>query len=360
MFRFRLNIAGLVWVLVVMSSLAVAAENTTTEYPPPRPSGPPPFCPEWIQGHFAELDLNQDGALNAEELATAADQAERPPRPDFFSRLDINGDGGIQSSELRAIEEERVARIQEFFRSMDKNSDGYLNLEEFQAAKPGSMRPPHRKSGLRKNGTDEKDRPLHRRIASPADRNMPPEPPDRFRGEQDSPLRPLPAGEKPTPAEIQAHFERRHQEMFERLDENEDGRLQLDELKHMPPAGPPPPPAGSSDFRGESDSIMDDGISLSTAGSAQTAQPVEFRLEQNYPNPFNATTTIEYDIPVSCPVVLTVYNLSGEAVKTLVNENQSANHYQVGLNLSDETSGQYFYRLQAGAFSDVRKMVYVK
>ncbi|QQS34905.1 MAG: choice-of-anchor J domain-containing protein [Ignavibacteriales bacterium] len=92
--------------------------------------------------------------------------------------------------------------------------------------------------------------------------------------------------------------------------------------------------------------------------------PLNFALEQNYPNPFNPTTNIRYSVAISSHVVLKIYNVLGAEVATLVNEIQEAGIYtkefsadQSGLNLS---SGVYFYRLEAGNFTDTKKFILMK
>jgi len=83
-------------------------------------------------------------------------------------------------------------------------------------------------------------------------------------------------------------------------------------------------------------------------------------LEQNYPNPFNPSTTIRYQLPVASEVKLEVYDVLGKKIATLVNERQSAGSYQVVWNASGLSSGTYFYRLQAGTFTQTKKMILVK
>jgi hypothetical protein len=89
-----------------------------------------------------------------------------------------------------------------------------------------------------------------------------------------------------------------------------------------------------------------------------TPKPVsEYHLSTNYPNPFNPTTAISYYLPVASNVMLTVYDVLGRQVATLVNEVQLFGHYQVIWDGSEVTSGIYFCRLQAGKFSATKKMV---
>jgi YVTN family beta-propeller protein len=93
---------------------------------------------------------------------------------------------------------------------------------------------------------------------------------------------------------------------------------------------------------------------------AEAATPKAFSLEQNYPNPFNPTTNVGYVIPLTSAVTLRVYDVLGREVATLVNTTQSAGRYEVAFEASKFASGVYFYRLQAGNFSEMKKMLLVK
>ncbi|MCW8811703.1 MAG: T9SS type A sorting domain-containing protein, partial [Ignavibacteriaceae bacterium] len=88
--------------------------------------------------------------------------------------------------------------------------------------------------------------------------------------------------------------------------------------------------------------------------------PAEFSLNQNYPNPFNPSTTIEYIIPESGNVKLVVYNSIGEEVTTLVNNYKEAGNYKINFYAAGLPSGLYLYKLSAGNFSAVKKMVILK
>jgi hypothetical protein len=85
-----------------------------------------------------------------------------------------------------------------------------------------------------------------------------------------------------------------------------------------------------------------------------------FDLFQNYPNPFNPNTTISYSIPVASNIKLVLYNALGQTVKVLVNGYKQAGNYSVNFNASDLPSGIYFYRLEEGQFSQVKKMILIK
>lgn len=89
--------------------------------------------------------------------------------------------------------------------------------------------------------------------------------------------------------------------------------------------------------------------------------PTTFSLEQNYPNPFNPETKIKYSLPKTSMVKLVVYDALGKVVSTLVNEEQAAGIYEINVDgLKGLASGIYFYRISAGSFTDVKKMVLVK
>ena len=85
-----------------------------------------------------------------------------------------------------------------------------------------------------------------------------------------------------------------------------------------------------------------------------------FSLAQNYPNPFNPTTKIEYSIPHSSLVTLTVYDILGREVATLVNEEKPAGNYEVEFDGSGLSSGIYFYKIRAGDYKSVKKMILMK
>ncbi len=85
-----------------------------------------------------------------------------------------------------------------------------------------------------------------------------------------------------------------------------------------------------------------------------------YELFQNYPNPFNPLTTINYNIPRSGITTLKVYDVLGKEVVTLVNEYQNAGFKTVQFNGSNLSSGIYFYKVSAGDFNKVMKMILVK
>ena len=88
--------------------------------------------------------------------------------------------------------------------------------------------------------------------------------------------------------------------------------------------------------------------------------PDQFSLSQNYPNPFNPSTKISYELRVTYYVLLKVYDVLGNEVKTLVNEKQNAGTYEVSFDASDFSSGAYFYRLESNGFIETKKMFLIK
>jgi hypothetical protein len=99
---------------------------------------------------------------------------------------------------------------------------------------------------------------------------------------------------------------------------------------------------------------------LNGVNKEQNNLPSSFKLEQNYPNPFNPSTTINYQLPKSNFVTLKVYDVLGREVKTLVSEREAARNHSVTFNAKGLTSGVYFYRITAGGFTDVKKLMILK
>jgi hypothetical protein len=121
--------------------------------------------------------------------------------------------------------------------------------------------------------------------------------------------------------------------------------------------------AGNRESRGDSAEVSI--VYVTTGVAAEESIPTEFVLEQNYPNPFNPSTTLRYGLPKQATVRLTIYNLLGQKVRTLVDEHHAPGHYSVqwdGMDASGSPvpSGVYIYRLHAGSFVATRKMVRVE
>ncbi|MCK5738925.1 PKD domain-containing protein, partial [bacterium] len=86
----------------------------------------------------------------------------------------------------------------------------------------------------------------------------------------------------------------------------------------------------------------------------------EYALTQNYPNPFNPSTQIRFELPETANVVLKVFNVMGQEVKTLVNQEMNAGRHEVVFDAADVNSGTYFYQISANEFSEVRRMTFIK
>jgi hypothetical protein len=88
--------------------------------------------------------------------------------------------------------------------------------------------------------------------------------------------------------------------------------------------------------------------------------PTDFELTQNYPNPFNPSTIIQYSLKERSSVELVLYDILGRQVDILVNEEQDAGYYKINFNAGHLASGIYFYRILAGEYTEVKKMMLLK
>ncbi|MCF7833377.1 MAG: T9SS type A sorting domain-containing protein [Candidatus Marinimicrobia bacterium] len=88
--------------------------------------------------------------------------------------------------------------------------------------------------------------------------------------------------------------------------------------------------------------------------------PQDYRLHQNYANPFNPATTISYDLPQASNVTLSIYDITGRLIQTLVDQQQGSGQYSIRWDASHLSSGVYIYRLQAGDFAQSKKMLLIK
>jgi len=94
--------------------------------------------------------------------------------------------------------------------------------------------------------------------------------------------------------------------------------------------------------------------------NVEVIHPLEFTLEQNYPNPFNPSTTINYEIAEQRLVNLKVFDILGNEVAVLVNEEKNTGSYEVDFDATGLSSGIYFYKLQAGDFVQTKKMILLR
>jgi hypothetical protein len=122
---------------------------------------------------------------------------------------------------------------------------------------------------------------------------------------------------------------------------------------------PRPSPAGTMPDIGACENVkifvdVEEKIIIST----------EFALYQNYPNPFNPTTTIKYSIAVrancNSPVQIKIFDVLGNEIATLVNEEKPAGSYKVTWNAENYASGVYYYQLKAGEFTSTKKLLLLK
>ena len=106
--------------------------------------------------------------------------------------------------------------------------------------------------------------------------------------------------------------------------------------------------------------VQSGGFVITGIENSGMQNPKQYYLTQNYPNPFNPTTKIEYSIPEASFIQLKVYDILGNEVATLVNEEQNAGNYRADFIGIDLTSGIYFYKIQAGEFVETKKMILLK
>ena len=102
------------------------------------------------------------------------------------------------------------------------------------------------------------------------------------------------------------------------------------------------------------------GQTVTGIQNVTTEVPQRYELSQNYPNPFNPSTSIKFSIPKSGLVSLKVYDILGKEVATLVNKDLNSGSYEYTFDAAGFTSGVYFYRLEAGDFSEIKKMMLIK
>ncbi len=102
------------------------------------------------------------------------------------------------------------------------------------------------------------------------------------------------------------------------------------------------------------------GTSTEPLNNFNSTIPNKFELSQNYPNPFNPSTKIDFSVPQTSNVEITIYDILGNKVKELVNGFKDEGNYTVVFNASNLSSGIYFYRLQAGNFIETKKMILLK
>ncbi len=119
-------------------------------------------------------------------------------------------------------------------------------------------------------------------------------------------------------------------------------------------------PAASRFGNVVSDLFVKEGIMALVGIEDPVSHPDKFILRDNYPNPFNPSTSIGYVLPWGSNVRLTVYDISGKAIKTIVDKFEHAGEYSVTFDASGLTTGVYFYKLETDEFTETKKMLLVK
>jgi len=105
---------------------------------------------------------------------------------------------------------------------------------------------------------------------------------------------------------------------------------------------------------------FDGGFEYSPEVEIEITLLLEFFLEQNFPNPFNPSTKIKYSIPQSSQVQIKVFDILGNEIETLVNEEKAIGTYELTWNAVNFPSGIYFYQLKAGSLIETKKMILLK
>ena len=118
---------------------------------------------------------------------------------------------------------------------------------------------------------------------------------------------------------------------------------------------------GGIDSVAQAVNIVEEIVPQGTAGvNDEFETPKEFSLAQNYPNPFNPVTTFRYSIPTESKVIINVYDMLGNEIETLINEEKPAGTYEITWYAENLPSGVYFYQLKTDSFMETKKMVLMK
>lgn len=108
------------------------------------------------------------------------------------------------------------------------------------------------------------------------------------------------------------------------------------------------------------DLVINSPVDAKPVENKSNSAPNYFDISQNYPNPFNPVTNIKYNLPKDIFVTIKIYDITGREIKTLINEFKTSGSHIVTFNGTEFASGMYFYRIQAGEFTQVKKMVLIK
>ncbi|MCB9205949.1 MAG: T9SS type A sorting domain-containing protein [Ignavibacteriales bacterium] len=116
----------------------------------------------------------------------------------------------------------------------------------------------------------------------------------------------------------------------------------------------------ASDFSGNMSGFSNEINAILTGVNMESGIPTEYALNQNYPNPFNPSTAIKFSLPEVTNVKLTIFDVTGREITTLVNKEMNAGFYSVNWNAVNISSGIYIYKLETNSFVDVKKMILLK
>jgi hypothetical protein len=106
--------------------------------------------------------------------------------------------------------------------------------------------------------------------------------------------------------------------------------------------------------------ILHDASGLTDISEETNNLPTKFAIEQNYPNPFNPITKIKFALPKTEEVIILVYNTLGQKLTSLINQRMKAGYHEIDFNGQDLASGIYYYRIEAGDYRQVKKMILLK
>jgi hypothetical protein len=140
-------------------------------------------------------------------------------------------------------------------------------------------------------------------------------------------------------------------DLLEDLGINSDG---ADDIRDLSVSG------NHLDTYGDPVLVQSGGFMITDVENSVANFPEEYFLSQNYPNPFNPSTKIEYSVSQASFVQLKVYDILGNEVATLVNEEKNRGVYSINFDASQLASGIYFYSLSAGSFVQTKKMILVQ
>jgi len=110
--------------------------------------------------------------------------------------------------------------------------------------------------------------------------------------------------------------------------------------------------------------VLSNPTSVPDLTSSETT-PVQFKLHQNFPNPFNPQTVISFELPITSTVEITIYNLMGQKLRTLISDEKEAGSYHVSWDAKDDkgnlvSSGIYLYKMKAGDLVQTHKMLFIR